>query len=145
MQPPFSENFWIKVIEVWPLALTATVGALTAAATGIGSMIQNYRLKKQQNTIRENTDGKLTEILAELEEALGRNIQLERELQALYAIVSAREGRPVLKASDVARAEDFGLPPRPRGNGGAAKPLRRHSDHVPPEERRSFEDASEEG
>jgi len=137
-QNGFSETFWIKVVEVWPLAVTATIGALVTMGTGIASVIQNWRLKKQQNTIRENTDGKLTEILSELEDALGRNIQLEKELKAAYAILSAREGRPVLKAIDVARAEDFGLPPR--GNGGTALHQRRHGDHHPPEERRKDDD-----
>lgn len=128
-----SEAFWIELIKTGPTGVV-TVGAFFAGVvSSIWHLFQNRRMRKTQKVIKEQTDGRLTDILEQLRESEQARIDLEarillrdEELASAYAILSARLRRPVLNVHDIARATDF-EGPRP-GNGGANKYRTRRTD-----------------
>jgi len=135
-----SETFWIELIKTGPTGIV-TVGAFFAGViSSLWHLVQNARMRRTQKVIKEQTDGKLSEILAQLRESEEARAALEaekavqdEELASAYAILSARLRRPVLNVHDIARATDF-EPPR-EGNGGANKYRTRRTD-IPVTERK---------
>jgi hypothetical protein len=140
-----TEQFWIEVIKSGPIGFATAAGAFATLVASLAAVVQNWRLKKNQDTIKVQTDGKLREILAlyqaerdaRLAETAARE-QLQTELDAAYAILSARAGKPVMNIRDIARAEDFGERPKPGGNGG---PKRRRLDEPPLLERKEDDES----
>lgn len=115
-----SDQVWLKLIENIPLTVTAVSGTIIAINTwkakqhAASASQKGTEIREGQIEIKAQTDGQLTAALAEAKQW--------RELaQALLAIQSAREGRPITAVSQVVRSTD-GLVKR--GNGGVQKERR---------------------
>lgn len=125
--PGMSEQFWIELLKSGPIGFATLVGAVITLVSSCAAVIQNLMIKRQQNRVEENTNGKLTRILMAYENERIKREQAEQERAALCAILSARFNKPVTSLRDIARAEDFGEKP---GNG-SVHPQRRSTDKDP--------------
>lgn len=114
------------------------IGALGTFLSAIGAFVNSIRNGRKNTKIIKQTNGTLTAMRIEAQAERQKRELLDQELQALYAVISAREKRPIASIADLVRETDpisnVIRSERPLNRPPVPKPLprRRRTDRTPP-------------
>lgn len=134
-------TIWIEFFKSGLPGVAVVIGAVGTFVTSLVAAINSVRSSRKTTKIQHQTNGHLSQLRADLEaERLAHDI-VAKELAAAYAIMSAREGKPIADLRMMVRAGDdlrAGFMVR-KGNGSSEDhPRRRRND--PPVAREREED-----
>jgi signal transduction histidine kinase len=145
-------TIWIEFFKSGLPGIAIVVGAIGTFLTSAVAAYKSIRNGQKATKIQEQTNGNLSKLRDELaeeraarREAQEETHQVQQELSALYAILSARMKQPVADIRAIVRHTDLlpGIAPLERrtgGNGNGQHPMRRRTDPPAATERKDDTD-----
>jgi len=144
-------NLWVEFFRTGLPGLAIVIGALGTLLTSVLTLRRSTKngekaldISEKATTIQQQTNGHLSKLTKDLEDERNARLVTEKELRAVYAVLSARMKMPVADLRTMIREEDtLDLPPKeaPRMRRPVPFPLpkRRRTDRPPAQDRKGDE------